>query len=81
MCSGAHYCRLSADWKIEIGINGSGAKDRFELNDSTTFVNNVRSLSGRGLLEKSLGEHWSAGVKWDANYSGFSPQPLRVPRK
>lgn len=68
--------RVTADWKIELGLNGSDAEDRFKLNDSTTFVNNVRSFGGRGLVVKSLGEHWSAGVKWDANYSDFLNEDL-----
>lgn len=70
--------RVTADWKIELGLNGSDAEDRFELRDGTTFVNNVRSFGGRFLVVKSLGEHWSAGWKGDANYSDFLNEDLAI---
>jgi len=70
--------RVTAGWKIELGLNGSDAEDRFELRDGTTFVNNVRSFGGRGLVVKSLGDHWSAGFKGDANYSDFLNEDLAI---
>ncbi|MEJ7813276.1 MAG: hypothetical protein WKG32_22895 [Gemmatimonadaceae bacterium] len=71
--------RTTQAWKINLSLNGSYGESRFRLS-SGTFTNYTHSYGGNGLVVKSLGDHWSAGVTASANSSTFLNQDasLRV---
>jgi len=54
--------RITEDWKITLSVRGSFSRTEIELGDRTE-VNQQESYYANGLLVKSLGPHWSAGVR------------------
>lgn len=63
--------RITAAWKTELYVNESYRQSDFELDDTTTFVNINRSYGANLLQTKSLGEHWSAGVRASMSSSTY----------
>jgi len=60
--------KVTPDIKLEIEADQSYNRQRFiEGDDDTTYIRSSKSLSN--LYVKSLGEHWSAGLKWNLNAS------------
>lgn len=69
--------RTTEEWKARISFSGSYGKSRFELTDRTV-VSITRSYTGSGLLVRSLGDHWSAGLRGSARSSTFTNQDLSL---
>lgn len=64
--------RTTNAWKVNLSSNESYQESRYTIQDpDTTIVNIQRSLSLSGLLVKSLGPHWSAGLKGSLSSSTF----------
>lgn len=60
--------RITPDFKLEIQLDQSKNKQKFIEDDvETVYERSERSLDN--LFVKSLGEHWSAGLKWDLEAS------------
>jgi len=60
--------RITPDFKLEIQLDQSKNKQKFIEDDvETIYERSERSLDN--LFVKSLGEHWSAGLKWDTEAS------------
>jgi hypothetical protein len=60
--------KVTPEIKLEIEIDQSYNRQRFiEGEDDTTYVRSSKRLNN--LFVKSLGEHWSAGLRWDMSSS------------
>lgn len=66
--------RITNDWKISLGANGSYRESNYSFDDGTSSTYIVRAYSGNGRLVKSLDSHWSAGLNAEAGQSDFSNQ-------
>lgn len=63
--------RVTAAWKTRLNVNQSYSESQFELNPTTKFVNIQRTHGASVLQVKSLGEHWSAGVRASLSSSTY----------
>jgi len=63
--------RITAAAKTELFLRESYSQSDFELDDSTTFVNLNRFYGATLLHAKSLGDHWSAGVRGSLSSSTY----------
>ena len=80
--------RVTAAWKILLGVNESYNRNSFTYTvqyDSagvplrdTTVISVARSYGADGLIVKSLGPHWSAGVEVSADRSTFNNEDLAL---
>ncbi|MCJ7819708.1 MAG: hypothetical protein MUP53_00775, partial [Bacteroidales bacterium] len=60
--------KVTPDIKLEIEADQSYNRQRFiEGEEDTTYVRSSKRLNN--LFVKSLGEHWSAGIRWDISSS------------
>ena len=60
--------KVTPDIKLEIEADQSYNRQRFiDGDEDTTYVRSSRQLDN--LFVKSLGEHWSAGLRWDISSS------------
>jgi hypothetical protein len=60
--------KVTPEIKLEIEADQSYNKQRFiEGDEDTTYIRSSKSLSN--LYVKSLGEHWSAGLRWNLSAS------------
>jgi hypothetical protein len=60
--------RVTPDFKLEIELDQSNNKQRFiEDGVETEYIRGEKSINN--LFVKSLGNHWSAGLKWDLGAS------------
>lgn len=69
--------RVTPEWKITLGLRGSYSERRFLVDDGR-IVSTTRSHSTRGLVVKSLGDHWSAGLSTAVSGSTFGNVSLSV---
>lgn len=69
--------RITPEWKVTLGLRGSYSERRFLVDDGR-IVSTTRSRSTRGLVVKSLGDHWSAGLSAAASSSTFGNVSLSV---
>ena len=67
--NGINITKVTPDIKFELELDQSYSRRRVieEEGEDTTYVTN--EFQGDNLLVKSLGEHWSAGVKWNIGSS------------
>ena len=63
--------RITAAAKTEIFVRESYSQSDFELDDTTTFININRFYGATLLHAKSLGEHWSAGMRGSLSSSTY----------
>ena len=63
--------RITTAWKTELFLRENYSQSDFELNDTTTFVNINRFYGATLLHTKSLGEHWSAGLRASLSSSTY----------
>jgi hypothetical protein len=64
--------RITPEWKLSIGTERNESKDVFEdLDDGGELTAIRKDWTLRGLVVKSLGEHWSAGGTADVRSSTF----------
>lgn len=68
--------RVTAESKINLNIRMNYRESRFKLPDGRTFVSPNREYGGNGQYVKSLGPHWSAGVRVNWNSSTFNNQDM-----
>ncbi|MCR4395242.1 MAG: hypothetical protein NUW07_00735 [Candidatus Saccharicenans sp.] len=52
---------MTPDWKIRLSVSGNFYRNTFEYED-LTFISKSHGYGFRGLVAKSLGEHWSVGA-------------------
>lgn len=53
--------RVTPEWKIRLSVSGNFYRNSFEYGD-LTYVSKSHGYSFRGLVARSLGEHWSLGA-------------------
>jgi hypothetical protein len=63
--------RITRAAKTEIFIRENYSQSDFELDDTTTFININRFFGATALHAKSLGEHWSAGLRGSVSSSTY----------
>ena len=68
--------RTTEAWKIRISAYRSLSRSRFMVSDDETFRTKEGDWSTDGLVVKSLGEHWSAGITGGVSASTYSNQKL-----
>lgn len=69
--------RVTEEWKTSLSVDGNYSENRNELS-SGTYMSYSHTLGFDGLLVKSLGPHWSAGLKASANSSTSLNQYLTL---
>ena len=78
--SSASANRVTENWKWNINVNRSTSTNRFDVEDDEgeplQFTSHTSSWNTSGLIVKSLGQHWSAGVQTDINHSSYSNEEL-----
>jgi len=70
--------RTTAAWKINLTANGNYSQSRFDLGEGEEYLSVTRSYGWRGLVVRSLGPRWSAGLKASISLSSFLNQDLAV---
>lgn len=53
--------RVTPEWKIRLSVSGNFYRNSFEYED-LTYVSRSHGYSFRGLVARSLGQHWSLGA-------------------
>jgi len=69
--------RVTPEWKVRLGLNGSYQKDAFSFGDYD-YESTSSGLGFNGLVVKSLTEHWSAGGFFLVNSSTYQNIRLSV---
>ncbi len=69
--------RITEAWKTELSLDAEYAEEAYKLEDHTV-KEYIHDLSWDGLLVKSLGPHWSAGLRASANSSTSRNQRLSL---
>jgi hypothetical protein len=75
--------RATEKWKMNISTSGNIRSQRFTIaarDSAPEFVvtNEQRTYNANSLIVRSLGSHWSAGLKVGAGYSDFLNQNLAL---
>ena len=68
--------RITEDWKLRMTLSGSRNRSTYQLDDTTRIESRSNSYFGSGLLAKSLGAHWAAGIQTSAVASTVDNQDL-----
>ncbi|MEK7401352.1 MAG: hypothetical protein AABZ80_03220 [Gemmatimonadota bacterium] len=63
--------RITDTWKTQFRVNTNYSQDEFEIDDTTKAVNIRRNYFASLLQVRSLGAHWSAGLRTDASSSTY----------
>lgn len=64
--------RTAEDWKLDFLLSGRASRDETDVPEvDTTFVNTQEFFSVDALVVRSLGEHWSAGLRAFVGSSTF----------
>ncbi len=69
--------RVTPEWKIRLAVSAVYQKDRFSYED-LLVESSSESQSFRGLVVKSLNDHWSLGAFFSANSSTYSNVKISV---
>jgi len=69
--------RITSEWKTEFEIEGDYGEDRRELSDGVV-LNFTHDLEFDALIVKSLGPHFSAGLRFDVSSDTRTNQRLNV---
>lgn len=64
--------RTTHDWKIDLEADYNYERDKFEFDDREDVTSTSIRKSFEGLVVKSLGPHWSAGLSGNIGSSTFS---------
>jgi hypothetical protein len=74
--------RTTDAWKIRLAVNGSYNESNFHFHPDPvtviTFRNLQRNYGASGSAARSLGPHWSAGMRGSVSQATFSNQDLAV---
>lgn len=63
--------RVTEQWKTRLSVYESYRQSEFEISATEKFVNIQRGYSGSLLQVKSLGQHWSAGLRGSITSSTY----------
>ena len=63
--------RITEKWKTQVSGNENYSEDEFEIDDTTTAVNIRRNYNASLKEVRSIGPHWSAGLRADASSSTY----------
>ena len=69
--------KVTHDWKLEFDFDHRFGRTTYTYDD-TTYTNDVSYLGFDVLAVKSLGEHWSAGIRSDIVSSTYTNRQLSV---
>jgi hypothetical protein len=69
--------RVTEEWKVSLRLRTSYNERSFDYGTVSTLAV-TRSHSFNGLVARSLGDHWSAGLRGGASSSTFANQRLAV---
>lgn len=69
--------RVTEAWKVSLSFNGNYSERRNELSTGTS-ISYSHTLGLNGLVVKSLGDHWSAGIKTSASSSTSLNQKMAL---
>jgi len=69
--------RITEDWKLRLGLSTSFTRDFFDY-EGEEIRSTQESYGASGLLVKSLGPHWSAGMSLDADSTTFGNIRFRL---
>jgi hypothetical protein len=69
--------RITADWKLRLGLSSHFNDDSFVYDDEE-IKSSQENYNADGLLVKSLGAHWSAGVSFEAGSSTYDNTRFRL---
>ena len=64
--------RVTARWKVNVGAYGNRRANDFAIDETTTVKSKTSSWEYNGLVVKSAGPKWSAGITAGASHSSFS---------
>jgi len=70
--------RTTETWKFQLRADGNRSTSRFELGEDETIVSRREGYGARLLLVRSLGNHFSTGIRGGGAKSSFLNQDLRV---
>lgn len=70
--------RTTPDWKLAFSAYSSFQRTQFDISDTVTFTSRTSSQEARGLVVKSLGHQFSAGIRSSAVSSTTLNQDLVV---
>jgi hypothetical protein len=70
--------RITEQWKVTLSAYASTYRNTYELTDTSQFVGRSHSYSFTGLLVRSLGANWSAGIQTGASSSTYSNKDYSV---
>jgi len=68
--------RTTAAWKVNLTANTNYSKSWYDLGDGEEYTTVRRSWGTQALVVRSLGAHWSAGLKGKASSSTYLNQDL-----
>jgi len=63
--------RITPEWKIRLALNGTYEKDHYDYED-IVYDSSLNSQSAKGLVVRSLDDHWSVGAYFSVYGSSFS---------
>ncbi len=63
--------RVTPEWKIRLALNGTYYQNHYDYEDYV-YDSSLNSQSVRGMIVKSLNDHWSVGVDASVQASSFS---------
>jgi hypothetical protein len=66
--------RTTEETKVNLNVRMNYRQSRFELPDGRSFLSPNRDYGANGQYVKSLGEHWSTGVRANWGSSSFNNQ-------
>ena len=69
---GASADHVTARWKVSAGVSIDQQTERFDLDEDDPVSVTRRERRGDGFVARSLGEHWSFGVRSSVASSTFS---------
>lgn len=72
--------RVTENWKWNFNVNRSVNRNRFDVEgdegEPLQFTSRTSEWNTSGLIVKSLGPHWSAGVSTNVSHSSYSNEEL-----
>lgn len=75
---GVVISRTTEDWKLRASLSGNRNHSTYQLDDTTTITSRSSAYFGSGLLARSLGPHWTAGIQSSAQSSTVDNKALML---
>jgi hypothetical protein len=63
--------RVTDRWKVNLTASANTNSNKYQVSDTSWYTQKTHSYSFSGLLVRSLGSHWSAGLKTGATSSTY----------